>query len=94
MLTMYSPQKVIGIKMIQSSLARVLILPITSAQPNNKYDVTISDWLSIPLDHFSTIKTSNFVYLPIEKIIKRIGRLTNDDWELTLVKFKQYVSTL
>lgn len=74
-----------------SDIAKVLILPITSAPPNNRFDVTVSDWTDVPLDKFSTIKTANFRLMPADKLLKWIGRLTDKDWDTVCYKFQQYI---
>ena len=67
---------------VDEDSAMVLSIMITSHKPRfDEYDIELYDWADIPLDHVSTARVSRNALIPKEDFDKKIGKLTDDDWE-------------
>ena len=71
--------------------ALVLSVPITSSQPWDEYDIGVFDWADIPLDHFSTACVSHVLAIPIADFCKRLGVISDDDWQMITDLLMQYM---
>ena len=60
--------------------AVVLSVPFTSTYPRDEYDIEVFDWYDIPLDHISTARISKTIVIPTSDFRKRLGRVSNEDW--------------
>ena len=56
-----------------------MCVKVTSHPPRNKYDIPLSDWYSIPLNHESYARIEHSLALPIASLSNRIGQLTDTD---------------
>ena len=61
--------------------ALVLAVPFTSTHPRDEYDIEVFDWSDIPLDHLSTARVSKVLKIPISDFERKIGRISDDDWD-------------
>ena len=61
----------------------VLSVPVTSTAPRNcdEYDIEIFEWEKVPLEHKSTARISMTKLLQLKDFEKKIGVLSDDDWE-------------
>lgn len=57
----------------------VLCVKVTSHPPRNKYDIPLSDWYNIPLNHESCARIEHSLALPIASLSNKIGQLTDRD---------------
>jgi len=83
----YRPVIVIS---VENEIARVLSVPLTSAKPRDEYDIEVFDWEYIPLEHISTARISKVLLIPISDFRKKIGKLTDDDWDNVIRLLSQY----
>ena len=58
----------------------VMSIPFTSTTPRDEYDIEVFDWHDIPLDHISTARISKTIVIPISDFRKRLGRVSDEDW--------------
>lgn len=56
-------------------------VPITSAAPRDEYDIEVFDWAEIPLDHISTARISKTIVIPVSDFLKKLGKVSDDDWD-------------
>ena len=61
--------------------ARVLSVKVTSAEPRSEFDIELFDWNKIPLHHKSTADVSSTRFILKEDFRRRIGKLSDADWE-------------
>lgn len=61
--------------------AVVMSVPFTSTEPRDEYDIEVFDWSEIPLDHMSTARISKTIVIPISDFRKKLGRVSDDDWD-------------
>ena len=73
----YRPVLVIDVNDTQ---AVVMSIPFTSTTPRDEYDIEVFDWHDIPLDHISTARISKTIVIPISDFRKRLGRVSDEDW--------------
>ena len=66
---------------VDDETCSVFSMKVTSKKPYSEFEIELFDWAEIPLDHISTAVASQVIEISKSKFIKRIGRLSNDDWE-------------
>ena len=66
---------------VDDDTCSVFSMKVTSTKPYGEFEIELFDWAEIPLDHISTADASRVVEISKSKFRKRIGRLSNDDWE-------------
>lgn len=71
----------------------VLSMKITSRKPYGEFEIELHDWAEIPLHHKSTADASSVMALSRNSFIKRIGKLSNDDWENVTDLYNNYLKS-
>lgn len=69
---------------------RVLTMKVTSAKPFGEFEITLYDWAKIPLHHEST---ANVRLISKSKFRRKIGRLSDDDWENVTDLYVKYLES-
>jgi len=66
---------------VDDETCSVFSMKVTSTEPRGEFEIELFDWSEIPLDHPSTAVASQVVEIFKSKFIKKIGILSEDDWE-------------
>lgn len=74
--------------------AIVLSVMVTSSAPKGEYDIELVEWADIPLGHRSTARVSRTIQLPMMNFVRRIGRLTDDDWANVTNLYMDYLQSV
>ncbi len=74
--------------------AVVLSVMVSSTAPRGEYDIELFAWADVPLDHRSTARISRTIHLPMVNFVRRIGRLTDDDWENVTNLYMDYLQSV
>ena len=72
----------------------VLSMKITSREPYGEFEIEIFDWADVPLDHISTADVSNVKQLPKSSFRRKIGKLSNDDWDNVTDLYYRYLRSI
>ena len=60
---------------------KVLSMKVTSSEPYSEFEIEIFNWADVPLHHRSTADASAVRVVLKRKFRRRIGRLSDDDWQ-------------
>ena len=66
---------------VDDETCSVFSMKITSRKPYDEFEIELFDWANIPLDHISTAIASQVIEIHKTNFRRKIGRLSNDDWE-------------
>lgn len=72
---------------------RVLSMKITSRPPYSEFEIELADWAKIPLSHKSTADAASVRYITKDSFRKRIGQLSDADWETILMIYDFYLES-
>lgn len=72
----------------------VFSMKVTSTKPYSEFEIEIFDWADVPLDHISTAVASDVREISKSRFRKRIGRLSNDDWNNILELHEKYLKSI
>lgn len=72
----------------------VLSMKVTSRSPRSEFEIEIFDWATIPLDHISTADASSVKQIPKSNFDKKVGRLSNDDWDNVTDLYFRYLKSI
>lgn len=78
---------------VDDETCTVLSMKVTSTAPVTEYEIELFDWEKIPLNHKSTAVASSVMLVSKRRFRKKIGRLSNDDWQNVLTLYEQYLQT-
>lgn len=67
-------------------------VPFTSTEPRDEYDIEVFDWAEIPLDHISTARISKTITIPVSDFLKKLGKVSDDDWDNITNLLMQYMN--
>ena len=76
---------------VDSDKAIVMSVPFTSTEPRDEYDIEVFDWAEIPLDHISTARISKTITIPVSDFLKKLGKVSDDDWDNITNLLMQYM---
>lgn len=76
---------------VDGDKAIVMSVPFTSTEPRDEYDIEVFDWAEIPLDHISTARISKTITIPVSDFLKKIGEVSDDDWDNITNLLMQYM---
>ena len=79
---------------VDDAVCKVLSMKITSREPFSEFEIELYDWADVPLNHKSTADASAVVYVAKEKFRRKIGRLSNDDWDNVTDLFARYLQSV
>lgn len=68
----------------------ILAMKITSTKPRNLVDFVLEDWSDIPLDHESTICPTQVRTIPITRLRRLAGHISEQDWQKAVARFMAY----
>ena len=71
----------------------VLSMKITSRPPFSEFEIELFDWAQVPLHHSSTADASSVRYVAKEDFRRKIGRLSDDDWQNVLQLYESFLAT-
>ena len=71
--------------------AVVMSVPFTSTEPRDEYDIEVFDWTEIPLNHISTARISKTIVIPVSDFLKKLGKVSDDDWDNITNLLMQYM---
>ena len=72
---------------------RVLSMKVTSSAPFGEFEITLYDWAKIPLHHESTANAADVKLIPKSQFRRKIGRLSDDDWENVTDLYVKYLES-
>ena len=72
----------------------VLSMKVTSRKPYSEFEIEIFNWAEIPLDHLSTADASSVKLIPKSNFYKKIGRLSDDDWDNVTDLYFRYLKSV
>ena len=84
----YRPVLVID---VDGDKAVVMSVPFTSTEPRDEYDIEVFDWTEIPLNHISTARISKTIVIPVSDFLKKLGKVSDDDWDNITNLLMQYM---
>lgn len=76
---------------VDGDKAVVMSVPFTSTKPRDEYDIEVFDWAKIPLDHISTARISKTIVIPVSDFLKKLGKVSDDDWDNITNLLMQYM---
>lgn len=76
---------------VDGDKAVVMSVPFTSTEPRDEYDIEVFDWTEIPLDHISTARISKTIVIPVSDFLKKLGKVSDDDWDNITNLLMQYM---
>lgn len=65
---------------VDDETCKVLSMKVTSSAPHSEFEIELFDWEKIPLNHKSTADASSVKFVLKSDFRRRIGRLSDDDW--------------
>ena len=77
---------------VDDDKAIVMSVPFTSTEPRDEYDIEVFDWAEIPLDHISTARISKTITIPVSDFLKKLGKVSDDDWDNITNLLMQYMN--
>ena len=84
----YRPVLVID---VNEEKAVVMSVPFTSTFARDEYDIEVFDWAEIPLEHISTARISKTIVIPVSDFLKKLGKVSDDDWDNITDLLMQYM---
>ena len=85
------PAVVIG---IQNNNLTVVALKITSTPPRDKFDYELVNWALAGLKDVSTVRTSKNAIIVIQAIVRKIGSLTQSDFQEVMRLYNMNLSRI
>ncbi len=79
---------------VDNDSCTVLSMKITSRNPRSEFEIEIFDWATIPLDHISTADAASVQNIPKSSFDKRVGRLSDDDWDNVTDLYYSYLKSI
>ena len=79
---------------VDNETCTVLSMKVTSRKPYSEFEIEIFDWADVPLDHISTADASNVKQIPKSNFRRKIGRLSDDDWDNVTDLFYRYLHSI
>ncbi len=79
---------------VDNESGTVLSMKVTSRSPRSEFEIAIFDWAYIPLDHISTADAASVQNLPKSNFDKKIGWLSDDDWENVTDLYYSYLKSI
>lgn len=79
---------------VDDETCKVLSMKVTSAPPYSEFEITLFDWAKIPLHHESTAVASDVRVILKEDFRRRIGRLSDDDWDNVTSLYYDYLKSI
>ena len=78
---------------VDEETCKVLSMKITSSAPYSEFEIELFDWDKIPLHHKSTADASTVLSIAKERFRRRIGILSNDDWDNVTDLYVRYLKS-
>lgn len=78
---------------VEENSCKVLSMKVTSRPPFSEFEIEIFNWAQIPLPHSSTADASSVQYVSKSDFRRRIGKLSDDDWENVLQLYESFLAT-
>ncbi len=78
---------------VSEETATVLSIMVTSSDPRDEFDIEIFDWEFVPLRHRSTARVSRTMSIRTSSFRRKIGRLTDDDWDNVTDLYVRYLDS-
>lgn len=79
---------------VDDDTCKVLSMKITSSSPRSEFEIELFDWAEIPLNHKSTADASSVRFVAKDDFRRKIGRLSDDDWQNVTDLYAQYLRTI
>ena len=79
---------------VDEEFCRVLSMKITSSVPRSEFEIELFDWNKIPLHHKSTAVASAVKNISKSKFRRKIGRLSDDDWDNVTDLYVHYLKSI
>ena len=79
---------------VDDDTCKVLSMKITSSPPRSEFEIELFDWAEIPLNHKSTADASSVRFVAKDDFRRKIGRLSDDDWQNVTDLYAQYLRTI
>ena len=79
---------------VDGEQCKVLSMKITSTEPRSEFEIELFDWEKIPLSHKSTADASNVRLLLASSFRRKVGRLSDDDWDNVTTLYADYLRSI
>ena len=79
---------------VDDDTCKVLSMKITSSEPYSEFEIELFDWEKVPLRKKSTADASTVLSISKEKFRRRIGRLSDDDWDNITDLYIRYMKSI
>ena len=79
---------------VDGESCKVLSMKVTSSRPRNEFEIELFDWNKIPLHHQSTAVASAVKNILKDKFRRKIGRLSDDDWDNVTDLYYRYLKSI
>ena len=79
---------------VNDATCAVLSMKVTSTEPYSEFEIELFDWEKIPLNHKSTADASQVMFIAKEQFRRKIGRLSDDDWENVTDLYGRYLRSI
>lgn len=79
---------------VDDESCKVLSMKVTSSEPRSEFEIELFDWAKIPLNHKSTADASSVRFIAKSDFRRKIGRLSDDDWQNVTDLYAQYLRTV
>ena len=79
---------------VDDETCSVFSMKVTSRKPYSEYEIELFDWADIPLPHISTADASDVRAVDKKKFRRKIGRLSDDDWDNVIDLHNQYLKSI
>ena len=78
---------------VDENSCKVLSMKVTSSPPYSEFEIEIFNWEQIPLHHKSTADAASVQYILKSAFRRRIGKLSDDDWENVLMLYEKFLQS-
>ena len=89
-----SKERPVIVLTVDDESCRVLSMKITSSRPRDEFEIELFDWNKIPLHHKSTAVASAVKSILKDKFRRKIGRLSDDDWDNVTDLYFRYLKSI
>ena len=79
---------------VNEETCAVLSMKVTSSSPYSEFEIELFDWEKIPLHNKSTADASMVLRISKERFRRRIGRLSDDDWDNVTDLYIRYLKSI
>lgn len=79
---------------VDEETCKVLSMKVTSSAPYSEFEIELFDWEKIPLAHKSTAVASAVLKIPKEVFRRKIGVLSDDDWDNVTDLYVRYLKSI